>query len=185
MAKQTFALQVTVGAPMVRGLKKAAIRKSLEAAAKETKKKFKKTTRTWNHQPVFETRIKDDQAEVGTNDERYKWINDGTPERSFTSPSGGVMAWQSQFTPKTTRRWIGSRSGGKTGPVDSFARRINHHKIEAREFDKVIQDEMDKEFEKEFEKAMEDQLFTHFARTVGWNGQRVVQGLIRVIGEGI
>jgi hypothetical protein len=171
---------------MVRGYKKAAIRKALEKAAKETKKKFKKTTATWNHQPVFETRIKDDTAEVGTNDERYRWINDGYYDHEIKPRKpGGVMAWQSQFKSKTLPRKIMSRQGGKTGPVDTFARYVGKHYITPREFDKVIQGEMEKEFEKLFEKAMEEQLFTHFARTIGWNGTRMVQGLIRVIGEGI
>ena len=85
-------VQVTVGASMVRGQKKAAIRKALEKSAKETKKLFKKTTATWNHQPVFETRIKDDQAEVGTNYERYKWINDGVDGRTIHRAAAAVDA---------------------------------------------------------------------------------------------
>lgn len=179
MAKQTFAVQVTVGAPMVRGYKKAAIRKALEKTAKETKKKFKKTTRTWNHQPVFETRIKDDSAEVGTNDEQYKNVNDGVPERIIHAKPGGMLAWQSQFTPKTTKRWIGSRRGGKSGPVDRFGKSSPWPGIEAREFDKAIQDEMEKEFEKLFEKAMEEQLFTDFARMFTSSGTRVIQRMVR------
>ena len=167
---------------MVRGYKKAAIRKALEKTAKETKKLFKKTTATWNHQPVFETRIKDDQAEVGTNDERYKWINDGVDERTIHAKPGGRLAWQSQFTPKTTKHWIGSRQGGKSGPFDKFGTSSPWPGIEKREFDKVIQKEMDKEFEKLFEKAMKEQLFTHFARMFAWNGRRVVQSMIRFTG---
>ncbi len=181
--KMAVSVQVTVGASMVRGFKKAAIRKALEKSAKETKKLFKKTTRTWNHQPVFETRIKDDSAEVGTNDERYKWINDGTPDRPISpKTAGGRLAWQSKFVPKTIPRKIMSRQGGKSGPVDTFRRQVYHHEIEARNFAEVIQGEMGKEFKKDFEKAMEEQLFTHFARMFAWNGRRVVQSMIRFTG---
>ena len=182
MAKQTFAVQVTVGAPMVRGYKKASIRKALEQTAKETKKKFKKTTATWSHQPVFETRIKNDSAEVGTNDEQYRRVNDGVAPHPIVPSSGGLMAWQSNFKSKTLPRKIMSRQGGKTGPTDAFARRINNAYITPRNFAEVIQGEMGKEFEKEFEKAMEEQLFTHLARMFAWNGSRVIQKLVRFTG---
>lgn len=91
---------------------------------------FKKTTRTWNHKPVFKQRKARHflVASTYTNDRIYYFITRGTPIRR------AVMT--SDFRAKTSPRIIGSGRG--RGGVAFISKKISRPGIKAREFDDEI-----------------------------------------------
>jgi len=122
------------------------------------KKDFQATTKGWNHQPKFETKIgltrlgPDASVSVSTTDERYGWINNGTPARTITPVRAPALRFPYQgpgvsYKAKTKRRVIGSGSHWqKLGPVQQFAA-VNNPGIEPREFDIAIAEKEQKPFE--------------------------------------
>lgn len=124
---------------------------------REVLKEFKKTTETWDHQPEWETAISlvgGPSVLVGTDDEIYRWVNDGVPEHDIVpKKAGGVLAFKRGYKAKTSVGVIASRRGGKFGKrvVREY---VTHPGIEARNFDKVIKKAYEKRFKKRIEKAM-------------------------------
>ncbi len=90
---------------------------------REIVKDFQKTTETWEHQPDFRYEIRnragDQVVTVGPEDNPdaypFLWVDEGT--RPHRIPASGYkrMSWQTDFTPKSIPRKIGSRQGGKSG----------------------------------------------------------------------
>lgn len=119
-----------------------AFEKQLKTISRDWQKELEKTTRTWNDKPTFKVTLKRMpklyavRAEVS--DMRWIWIDEGTKDRPIVPKRpGGVLAFPSQFTPKTRKRYIGSRRGS-SGPPMVFTRRVEHHKIEAREWTPML-----------------------------------------------
>ena len=119
---------------------------------------YETTTQTWNHKPVFETKISLPQGtpgvEVSTDDEIYGYVNYGTRPHVILPKSGGPLVFRSDYTPKTAPRWIGSGAGGSSGDL-VFAKAVNHPGTEARDFDKTLKEEWQPEFERAMQDAMD------------------------------
>lgn len=98
------------------------------------------TYRTWNHKPQFKksfrTAVNFLEAKVSTIDVIYAWVDDGTSAHAIIPRRSGVLAFQSQFTPKTKVRTIGSGKGSKSG--SAFATHVFHPGTKARNFTKEI-----------------------------------------------
>ena len=81
---------------------------------------LKKVTRTWEHQPKFETDIKfsgtEPQVIVSTDDEIFKFVNDGTRSHWVRPKKARSLYFQSGYRAKTTPGMIGSHAGGPFGP---------------------------------------------------------------------
>lgn len=124
-------------------------RVSSTKVAKEAKRLFDSTTRSWSRRPKFY--IKDsygsDFIEIGTDDELYAMINDGVPAHVIIARGGrrGVMSFQREYSAKTSPRVIGSRSGGKSGNVVT-TNFVWHPGIDPREFADEIMKRTDKMF---------------------------------------
>ena len=131
--------------------------KAAKSAGKDIKKDFQATTKTWKHKVKFTVISSVDpnvEVLVGTDDEIYGYVNDGTrPHLIFPKKLGGVLAFPSAYTAKTKPRVIGSTTGGGSGPT-VFAGYVEHPGTEAREFDKVIQEDWTPKFKRRIEQAM-------------------------------
>lgn len=98
------------------------------------------TYRTWNHKPrfkkAFRTAVNFLEAKISTIDVIYAWADDGTSAHAIIPRRSRVLAFPSQFTPKTKVRTIGSGRGSKSG--STFATHVFHPGTKARNFTKEI-----------------------------------------------
>ena len=113
----------------------------MHKAEREMIKDFRLTAETWEHKPVFQSQISligGPSLLVGTDDEIYGYVNNGTPSHVIQPKLASVLSFQTDFTPKTVPGVIGSKSGGKSGPRRR-AKAVQHPGFEARKFDDTIQ----------------------------------------------
>ncbi len=94
----------------------------LRKEGRKIKREYQKTTRTWKRKPKFEIivglgRGADAEASVlvGTDDEIYGYVDEGTPARWITAKRAPYLVFRENFTPKTSRGRIGSRRGSRGG----------------------------------------------------------------------
>lgn len=116
---------------------RAEIEAALEKEGKEVKQRYEKTTATWKHKPKFEilTDVSGDEAQVlvGTDDEIYGYVDQGTRPHVISARRAPTLAFQTGFQPKTKPRQIKSYRGKKFGPR-VFPRQVRHPGTKAREF---------------------------------------------------
>ena len=129
----------------------------LRSAAKAVEKDYKATTATWDHQPKFETVIAlgKTKAEflVGTDDEIYKFVDEGTKPHIIRPKKAKVLRFQGGYTAKTQPGIIGSSSGGASGNI-YFAKAVNHPGTKARKFSEKINELHKKRFKERMHEAM-------------------------------
>jgi hypothetical protein len=114
--------------------------------AKRAKRSFQRTTRTWDHQPVFhqETSTAEMSVSVFTYDDIYRFLNDGTAIRY------AVMT--EDFSPKTRPGLLDSLPGsGRMARLDLDNPREG---IEARDFSGMVE----AKHGPEYQRAIEDDL---------------------------
>lgn len=121
---------------------------------------FKKTTASWDHEVKFETLISlkgGPAIVVGTDDEIYRYVNDGTrPHRIYARPGKRLaFTWggKGSYKAKTSPGVIGSTAGGATGNM-TFRSYVNHPGTKARDFEGVIQKSWQKRYMKRMQEAM-------------------------------
>lgn len=117
----------------------AAVEAGLDEGAEGVSQDFDKTTRGWNGGVTFTTTKKPWQRTVSTNDQRYGYVNFGTPAHTIVPRRGKFLVFFVGGKPKTTPKVIGSSAGSK-GTKKVFARRVRHPGTKAREFDTTIAD---------------------------------------------
>lgn len=106
-------------------------------------KDYESSTRTWDTKVVFDTSLKksSDLLEFATetNNLIYTFVHEGTKPHIITPKKpGGVLAFNSKFTPKTRVGQILSRAGGSSPPV-RFATRVNHPGTKGRKQSELIE----------------------------------------------
>lgn len=103
---------------------------------------FKKTTATWDTPVEFEMLISTTAGSfevlVGTDNDIYRYVNDGTRPHKIRPKNARVLAFPSMYKAKTAPKVIGSVPGGSSGPT-VFANEVDHPGTEPRHFDKEIQ----------------------------------------------
>lgn len=114
-----------------------AIENGLDGAAKNVLIDFKVTVQTWQQKPDFAISESPGERTIGTDDEIYGYVNDGTRAHLIVAKTAAGLAFGSQFTPKTSVRVIGSSAGSRGGPLRR-PKAVRHPGTEAREFDEVI-----------------------------------------------
>jgi hypothetical protein len=136
---------------------------AMRKAATVVKSDFEKTVETWEKKPKFEVvislRPEAPAILVDTEDEIYRYVNDGTrPHAIFAGIFTGksrkrVLSFPSQFRPKTKVRQLRSFRGFKGGP-NVQRPFVQHPGTEARNFDEVIKKKRSAWFKRQMEKAM-------------------------------
>ena len=119
--------------------------KALQAEARAIKAEYEKTTRTWEHQPFFQTKVKsgknEQYAEVSTQHRIYWFVHESVSVlRAVFSPD---------WAPKTQPRVLSSGAG--SGRMLYASKKISKPPYEARKFT----DEIIKIRQKPFQEAME------------------------------
>lgn len=138
---------------------------AMRKAGTQIKHDFQATTETWKHKVKFEQVISltlpGPFVIIETDDEIYGYVNDGTEPHeiwagAYTGKSDKtVLAFSSQFVPKTQPGIIGSNPGF-VGERDTFVPMVNHPGTEACNFDKIIQKDWEPKFKRLMEGAMRD-----------------------------
>jgi len=119
---------------------------------------FLLTTGTWEHDVKFEkiVQVGPDSIEilVDTDDEIYGYVNNGTrPHVILPKKEGGVLAFPSAYSAKTTPGIASSHAGGSSGET-VFAKGVLHPGTEARKFDEIISKDWEKRFKSRLQEAM-------------------------------
>lgn len=137
--------------------------KGMEEQAKEILKDFEATTDTWEHDVKFTQELNlvphGPEVLVGTDDEVYGYVNDGTRPHPIFSKGTWPLKFQwggkGSYKAKTKPRVIGSFEGGPSGPI---VRRmyVSHPGTAARHFDEEIEKKQAPRFKRRMEQAMRD-----------------------------
>lgn len=134
-----------------------ATQQGLDQAAVEVQKRFEATTRTWQNQPDFAIEQDENSRTIGTDDEIYGYVSEGTRPHVIVAKAGGSLAFGPGSTPKTQPRVIGSGPGGRGGAV-IFRPRVNHPGTEARDFESAIAEEAEEFFPALMQQAIDEVL---------------------------
>lgn len=129
-----------------------------ERVADEIETDFAFTTSTWDHQPKFEKEIDTTDGIavlVGTDDEIYGYVNDGTRPHTIEPVNKSVLRFQAGYTPKTSPGSMTSKRGGSFGDF-VYAKSVRHPGIRPRNFDKRISKEWESKYKSRMEGAMRD-----------------------------
>lgn len=129
----------------------------MNSTSREIKKDFQACVKTWNHKVEFEIlkSLKGGPTVlIGTDDEIFGYVNNGTPEHDIPASKPSGLFYKSGFKPKTQVGVIGSRTGGKFGPVRGHGMIVHHPGIAARNFDKTIADLWRQKFKRLAEEAI-------------------------------
>lgn len=105
-------------------------------------RKLRTATRTWNHKPTFNIQVLSESSgrarvSVTTTSEIFGYVNEGT-RAHWIAPKkrGGVLAFNSKFSPKSRPNSL-QASRGFSGPPVAFARGVHHPGSKARKFDEL------------------------------------------------
>lgn len=137
------------------------IQNGLDASARAVKVDFGVTTQTWKKKPEFTITETDDGRIVGTDDEIYGYVNDGTPAHDITPKRGKILVFpwggKGSYRPKTSVRTIGSTDGGSSGGIVKL-KRVKHPGTDAREFDAVIAEKWREQFPQTMQRALDSEV---------------------------
>lgn len=129
-----------------------AVTDAAQKTARLTGRDLESTTRTWKHKPQFEVTVTETNGDysvaAGTDDQRYKWVNDGTRPHIIRPRRSRFLRFRVGGSPKTTPNVIGSKAGAQ-GTDWRTAQEIHHPGTTARNFTKRIQERRQKTLEQE------------------------------------
>lgn len=131
-----------------------AVKNALNAIATAAKADFRVTTRTWKTKPEFTIDAsKPDRRIVGTDDQIYKYVNDGTRPH-LIRPHGRVLTWLgTNYRAKTTPNVIGSKGSANNNTI-VYTKLVQHPGNTARNFTVVIRDKWAKEMKTRMQAAL-------------------------------
>lgn len=133
-----------------------AIANQLNMTALAVKVDFGVTVQTWSDKPSFTIEAQGDWSRtVGTDDDIYAMLNEGTGPHVIAPRRGGVLAFRTPFQAKTLPRSISS-GPGRRGANVAFTRGVVHHPgTKAREWDTVIAEKWDRLFAQQMQRAID------------------------------
>ena len=132
--------------------------KIMSRVADTLEEDFKDTTKHWDHKVSFDkhTQVTGSRivAEVQTDDEIYGYVVLGTrPHVIEPKKAGGVLAFPSAFSPKTTPGSLATSAGSKGGPT-VISRGVFHPGNKPRNLHKLIAEKRARWF-RDFEVAQD------------------------------
>ena len=130
------------------------IQNALTGTAQDIQIDFQTTTQTWRRRPAF--RIEEEgpySRLIGTEDEIYGYVNDGTRPHLIRSVNARRLAFPANYQAKTSPGNIGSSGGGSSGPT-VYANAVMHPGTAARKFDEAIADKWKKLWPAILERAL-------------------------------
>jgi len=122
------------------------IQNGLISLAKGARVDFDVTTQTWSNRPEFKITNKGaDFSEVFTDDDVYRYLNDGTTRHPIVAVNApNLVFFRKGFRPKTRVGYIGSNKGSKANKDLFVGKMVDHPGNEARNWDKEIADKWKK-----------------------------------------
>jgi len=146
----------------------ANLQAATKATAKDIIKEFEKTTRTWNTKVAFvwDVKVKSAQtsapirvsasiiAHVYTKNKIWNWTDQGTKAHIIRPKRAPMLAFPSQFKPKTTPGQMSS-GGGFSGPPIAFAKEVHHPGTAARNWTKMVAKKAERPWAKVMQNAMD------------------------------
>lgn len=107
------------------------------AVAEAAKRDFQSSVASWDEKPDFDIIDTDESFIVGTDDELYALVNNGSDPHVILPRRRKRLAFQTEYRSKTVPGSINSRSGGKSGDVVT-SRGVMHPGFAARKFDVTV-----------------------------------------------
>jgi len=102
---------------------------------------FLKTIESWDNKPLFSKLTKAESngiiGQVWTDDNVYHILDGGAKRHPIAPKNSKFLSFQTNFTPKTRPKWIGSQGGGKSGSW-AHVKFVDHPGVKAREWAKTI-----------------------------------------------
>jgi hypothetical protein len=115
-----------------------AVKVGMRKAAEAVKKDFELTVKGWEHPAAFTIGEQGDGSfVVGTDDQRWKWIDEGTPPHVIAPKRGKVLVFGVGGRPKTTPGRLTS-GGGAKGNIVVIRPHVNHPGTKPRNFTELI-----------------------------------------------
>ena len=129
---------------------KAEIDKATIAAKDGVQADFKKTAATWSHQPTWYTTRRGTIWYIGTKDEIYGYVDEGTSPHIIApkKPGGRLRFFGGGFKPKSRVGYIASYNGVTASKDLTYTKIVHHPGTKARNFSKKIAEKWQKEFAK-------------------------------------
>ncbi len=128
-------------------------------AGNDIRKDFEETTKTWSKKPEFQmvyaVRPNGPEVLVGTDNEIYGYVNEGTKPHPIFPVRAKALRFQTGYVAKTVPGQLFSRAGGASGDVVHRAY-VMHPGTEARNFDDIIQKAWASKFKTRIEQAMRE-----------------------------
>lgn len=109
----------------------------LKDAAEAAEKDFRSTSATWNHKPEYVIKEQKDGYLVGTEDDVWVMLNQGTRAHLIVARRAKRLRFGVGGAPKTRPGFVGS-TGGSAGSGAVFAQTVHHPGTTARAWSKLI-----------------------------------------------
>lgn len=111
-----------------------AIRDAVQESADDAQELYESCVATWKHKPAFEQTKTKDGIIVGTEDQIFQYVDEGTRPHTIQVKNGRVLRFRGGYSPKTTPGKIGSQGGGASGGFVYTSKPIQHPGTAPRDF---------------------------------------------------
>lgn len=136
-----------------------AVKNGMEAAAKAVKADFGVTTQTWQHKPEFEIdRPSDFERVIGTDDEIYKFVDEGTRPHIIAPKPGKALVFLAGGRPKTVPKAIRSNKGATGNTIVYTRAAVQHPGTVAREFVETIGEKWDERLADNLQRSIDSEV---------------------------
>lgn len=115
-----------------------AVKKGMRQAAEKVKEDYQETVKGWDNPAEFTIQEQGDGSiTVSTDDQRWKWTDEGTPPHVIAPKHGKVLVFGVGGRPKTTPGRLRSGAGSK-GNIVVIRPHVNHPGTKPRGFTALI-----------------------------------------------
>lgn len=129
------------------------IKRELEKEAKKILKDFETATATWVNKPEFQVLMDSEYAIVGTDDEIFGYVDEGTRPHRIEPRYAKALRFNSLFVPKTKPNTL-KAGGGASSPPVVFSQGVNHPGNEPRNITELISQRSQRRFVKSVDSAI-------------------------------
>lgn len=136
-----------------------AVKSVMEAARDGALKDYLSCTRSWDHTVVFEAIQTKDGWIVGTEDEVFQYVDEGTEPHTIAPKPGNALRFYAGGAPKSTPHIIGSNPGRRGDQLVFTRKPVHHPGTEAREFTEEIH--------KKWEAKLPDMMQEEITKAIG------------------
>jgi hypothetical protein len=127
--------------------------------AKAVEREFKITVRTWKRQPTFTVEEDDDGVAIGTDNEIYGYVDEGTRPHIITPKRAQFLSfYRTGFVSKTVPNRLNPRAGRSANRNPTRAKVVNHPGTQARNFTKLIAKKSEARLWRNIQKALQQDI---------------------------